>query len=97
MLTDKLKDKQAQASALMKKLDRSMAIESLWPEVFDHGRASTYWFGKAHAQFRRLARDPIHMHHEFVMTNGNGEKRMFKYDDVPEVLGGGLTESVSIK
>ena len=87
MLTDKLTAKQAQARALTKKLDRSIALEYLWPEVFDNGRARGYWLG---TQPNYVAPDlPLHREHEYIITDGKGDKRYFKFDDVPELLGGG--------
>ena len=90
MITDKLNSKLSKAKALTKKLDRSLALEWLWPEAFNHGRARAYWTGKQPRGMHLTRNDPTHLHHEFRITDGDGEMRSFSYDDTPEILGGGL-------
>lgn len=95
MGTKKIKELVKKQSELIRGLDRSMALEVLWPEVFNHGSASSYWLGKVHS--RGGLPHPLHFHHEFVVTNGLKEKRYFSYHDVPVILGGGDEKLVSIK
>ena len=90
MITDKLNSKLSEAKALTRKLDRSLALEFLWPEAFDHGRARAHWFGKAQDSRKHGKLDPVHKRHEFRITDAKGDMRSFAYDDVPDVLGGGL-------
>lgn len=92
MITDKLNSKLDEAKKLTRKLDKSIALEYLWPEAFDHGRARAHWFGKAN-HGNAVLNKPVHMYHEFHITDGDGNKKMFSYDDVPTILGGGLPDN----
>ena len=89
MLTDKLNSKLEKARELGRSLDKSLAIEYLWFDAFNHGRARAHWVGKGTSYNNRVTM-PLHYGHEFIITDGNGEQRMFTYEDVPETLGGGL-------
>ena len=90
-ITDLLKDKQAIARELTRELDRSIAIEQLWPEAFEHGRVRAYWVGKQQAgNLVRLHGG--HYGHEYHITDSKEECRMFAFNDVPNVLGGGLSK-----
>ncbi len=70
-----LREKQA---GLYHELDRSLALKSLWPEVFEHGKAGSQWLGR-HQDPRAL-----------VLRVFNGadprEWRDFPGLEVPEVL-----------
>ena len=90
MITDKLHSKLSEAKALTRSLDKSLALEYLWPEAFNHGRARASWTGTARQGTYLTRNDPTHLHHEFRITDGDGEMRSFSYDDTPEILGGGL-------
>ena len=92
MITDKINSKLDEAKKLTRKLDKSIALEYLWPEAFDHGRARAHWFGKTPSTIHFKKGEPLHLHHEFHITDGDGNKKMFSYDDVPTILGGGLPD-----
>jgi hypothetical protein len=85
-----LNSKLNEAKKLTRKMDKSLALEYLWPEAFEHGRARAYWFGKAAAQ--RGKPDQPHRYHEFIITNSKGDSRSFAYEQVPTLLNGGLPE-----
>ena len=84
-----ISDKQAVADALGKKLIRSMAIKDMWPEVFEHGSCTTNWRGVPPNYHSGRAPEPEHKYHEFRIAAGNGEERVYTYDEVPAILGGG--------
>ena len=91
-MLSELKKKQAEARKLTDKLDKALALEKLWPEAFDHGRARAHWYGAAGTNDMRFMRpdQPIHLKHEFVITDGEGNVRSFSFDDTPKIFGGGL-------
>jgi len=92
MITDKINSKLDEAKKLMRKLDKALALEYLWPEAFEHGRARAHWLGKKPAR-NTLPDTPLHLYHEFIITNGDGEQKFFGYEETPEILGGGLPVS----
>jgi hypothetical protein len=94
MITDKLHSKVDESKKLMVKLDKSLALEYLWPDAFQYGRARAHWFGPSGTNHTFLmARDqPLHLKHEFVVTDAKGNTRSFDYEEVPTVLQGGLPE-----
>jgi len=92
MITDKINSKLDDAKKLTRKLDKALALEYLWPEAFEHGRVRAHWLGKKLARIR-LPDTPLHLHHEFIITNGAGEQQFFSYEETPEILGGGLPVS----
>jgi len=96
MLTDKLHGKLEEAKRLTHKLDRSLALEYLWPDAFNHGRARAHWFGPSTTEPTNYMRpnQPVHLFHEFHITDSKGNKMMFTYYEVPEILGGGLKEEM---
>jgi hypothetical protein len=92
--TEALRRKKAFADKTFEKLMRSIALKILWPEAYegDDVSVTSYWFGKDVPPGYRITR-PKHKHHEFVMHRREGEsveERRFHFDDVPELLGGGL-------
>jgi hypothetical protein len=74
----KLKALEAKREQLGASLDRSLALMTLWPDVFEHGRAASQWSGR-HQDPRSL-----------VLKVFNGEDprecREFSGVDVPEIL-----------
>lgn len=88
MVTENLQNKLAKAQELTRSLDKSLAMEWLWPEVFEHGRVRAYWRGVSPKN--QDPRTPVHKYHEYVITNGEEEQRSFSFEQVPEILGGGL-------
>jgi hypothetical protein len=61
---------------LTEELDRSLAIQELWPRAFDHGPVSGKMSGSIHgpADFW------------FIIKNGLGEERAFPFWTIPLVL-----------
>lgn len=97
MITDKINSKLDEAKKLGRKLDKALALEYLWPEAFDHGRARAHWLGKTPTTIHFKKGEALHLYHEFIITDGKGEQRFFGYEEVPELLGGGCTDRISIK
>jgi hypothetical protein len=91
-MLSELKKKQAEAKKLTDKLDKALALEYLWPEAFEHGRARSHWYGAAGTSCMGFKRpgEPLHLKHKFTITDGEGNARLFSYDEVPKILGGGL-------
>lgn len=48
MKTDKLKNLYKERDKLMYQLDRSLALQAIWPSIFKHGKASTRIEGNSH-------------------------------------------------
>lgn len=71
-------------NAALSELERSFALQSLWPDVFAHGRAISCWIG-APLQ-RHWLRGYIVYALRMRVTNGAGEVREFLQDEVPKVL-----------
>jgi hypothetical protein len=96
MITDKLNSKLAEAREVMLKLDKSLALEYLWPDAFKHGRARAHWFGPAGTNDARYLPHgaPFHLKHEFVVTDAKGNTRSFDYEEVPSILEGGLEKEM---
>ena len=90
-LTAKLQSltmKHKQRDDLMKDLEKSSALQSLWPEVFESGCARSHWYG-LNTPYNHAFSQPTHRHHQFVVTNGLGDSRTFSFNEVPKLLGGG--------
>lgn len=103
---------QDEARELRHKLSKSLAIQELWPEAFDHGRVRSQWVdrrpahqrshsgGQLNHTYRGMRRNgtvgpiteprPKFWGHIFYVTNGEGEVREYRYEQVPAILGGGL-------
>lgn len=64
----------ARRDKLVAELDRSLALQKLWPECFAHGRVVAYAVGNPYSDVR------------FVIKAGNGEKREFPLGIVPKLL-----------
>ena len=80
---------------LVEQLDKSLALKSLWNEVFDHGGATSRWSGnpKDPDKMRKLKMCKLKREHtddeSLIITNGLGDTREFFYEKVPAILGGG--------
>ena len=94
MLTDKLNSKVNEAKKLTRKLDKALALEYLWPDAFQYGRARAHWFGPSGTNTTRglMPDTPLHLKHEFVITDSLGNTRSFGYEETPEILSGGLPD-----
>lgn len=68
-----LAEKQEQKRHLEKQLHRSLALRKLWPDAFANGPANSFWVRRGE-------------NCTLTVTNGNGERRTFKREDVPEEL-----------
>ena len=88
-LTAKLHELHKRRGELIRELDRSRALKSLWMEVFNHGGAKSHWAGLTHNPSGVGGKQPEHKLHEFIVTNGLGESRTFSFNEVPKLLGGG--------
>lgn len=69
---------------LYKQLDQALALQKLWPDVFEHGAASSRWVGP-HEEGFRFRNTPANAW-RLQITNGLGETREFVREDVPSVL-----------
>jgi hypothetical protein len=63
-----------QRDALYKDLNRSLAIQELWPDAFEHGACTSYVVGNPRSEMT------------FVLTLGNKETRKLPLQDVPVIL-----------
>ena len=73
---ENIKDLMKERDELQRKLDRSFAIQELWPDVFKYGKCRSYLTGNLN-RFKAV---------ELVIKNGNGEKRKYPVGGVPKVL-----------
>jgi hypothetical protein len=96
MITDKLHGQLDKAKALTRKLDKALALEYLWPDAFQYGRARSHWFGPSGTNDTRYMRhdQPLHLKHEYIITDGEGNTRSFDYEEVPDILQGGLKKEM---
>jgi len=71
-----LREQMQQQAALLNDLERSLAIEKLWPGAFDHGPVSS------------VISEPLMPTRSgiFRVRNGAGEERVFLLNDVPAIL-----------
>lgn len=68
-----IEDKQARAAELHQKLQGSLTLADLWPEVFEKGSASVGGRATIH--------EP--QHGKIIITRGDGSKREFPALEVP--------------
>ena len=73
---DSIEANQKIAAALGGKLRRSLALQDLWPSVFDHGRARSFFLGNVYRLHYMV----------FVVEDGSGEKREFSLDQTPDLF-----------
>ena len=66
----------------LRELERSLAIRSLWPEAFQHGRCSSCWIGSPQGRDMRGMRYALRLR----VTDGAGAVREFPQGDVSAVL-----------
>lgn len=77
----RLRELGARKRELMDKLDRSLAIQALWPEAFALGPVTTHWRGivprgKPDLRTMRLV----------IRRKADGAERIIHYRNVPDVL-----------
>jgi len=73
-LMDKLDEKYLELDRTRGQLRASLDIQMLWPDVFKHGKCTSYLSGNL---FRI---DSM----RFIIKNGNGETKEFKLTDIPD-------------
>jgi hypothetical protein len=76
-VTDKLAhldELRAQVDTLHHDLKRSLAIQSIWPDAFDHGSCTSYVVGNPRNQLT------------FCLTMANNETREKPLEEVPTIL-----------
>ena len=73
---DEIKNLQKESRNLMHKLERSLALQELVPNVFNKGRCTSYFYGNSF--------NPEGF--KFVVRDGSGEKTEFSYIDAPEII-----------
>lgn len=71
---NEIKALKLQADKKLMQLERSFAIESLWPEAFVFGSVSSSFHGSPRAGYT------------FVIVRGDGSKKEFPFADVPAIL-----------
>jgi len=72
------------SSKLTQELNQRLAIQNLWPEAFDRGKAKSQWIGR----LRMQTDDPLDALEKFIIINGAGEKRVF---DAETALNAGVS------
>jgi hypothetical protein len=81
--------KEAEKAQLLTELKRSLALERMWPGVFDNGAVKAHWFGNAHNGLK------------YVVTAGNGEQREFSeamvHDEIYLTLPVGRVQVLKLK
>ena len=75
-IMNNLKKLNAERNELFEKLDCSLAIQSLWPEAFEHGMVICSLAG-SYTRIKDL---------KLKITNGKGEVREYDLKDVPPAL-----------
>ena len=88
-----IESKSREGLELMEKLKQGMAIEKLWPEVFDSGKATSKWTSRHPAQLKR-GEDPLSLLTKLTVTSGTGEERVF---DAKEALDAGVNPPKELK
>ena len=79
---DSLGAKRKEAKQLTCALERSLALQSLWPEVFEFGAVTTKWS----ELLRALPPQPQVVDGVFTITRPDGQQRRFLLAEVPQVL-----------
>lgn len=64
-----------QRMQLVEQLSKSYALETLWPDVFAHGKAKV-----------RFVTNGYGRNGVCKVRNGAGEERTFSIDDVPDIM-----------
>jgi hypothetical protein len=72
----------ANASAI-----RDATVDTLWPGMRQGGRVQMYWVGGP--VISKLSASTAHKWHELHMVCPQGDRRIFKWIDVPQQAGGG--------
>ena len=65
-----------------RKLQKSIALMNLWPEVFQYGKIKVKWRSTPKSRSGSV----ITYKETCVITDGKGEKRSFPGDQVPNVI-----------
>jgi len=65
------------------RLERSLALEAIWPGVFDAGKVTTHWVA---TPVGRNYRGIVHAALSLTVVSGDGEIRTFTRDEVPECI-----------
>lgn len=79
-----LKELRALQGKLVAELERSLAIQQLWPDAFAHGRCTSRWIGAPLDRNRRDGR--IRYALRLRISDGAGNAREFPQADVPVIL-----------
>lgn len=82
---DRIKDEQ---DRLRLELDRSLALQEIWPEVFNKGKARSQWVVRGGGPLGH-ARRSLKGWDDFAVMyvyDGEGNKKSFKPSQVPNVL-----------
>lgn len=94
-----LRDLQAKQAQALNDLERSMALEALWPNVFDGPRGvSSSWQGKPSHRITNKEGYVIgpQMYYDLYLcvTNARGYTKSFPQDEVPPLLWPNPTKGV---
>ena len=81
-----LQQLEARKAELYDELHRSLLIQQLWPEAFDHGTVSSAWMGPREEPYRHHINRRHLERWRLRVTNGAGEQREFPLAEVPEGL-----------
>jgi hypothetical protein len=99
-LHDEINRKQKKINRLQDDLKRSLALQKLWPEAFEHGAAKACWTGQPMSKVEAVLTcranglpegewkiSPLFLNDAVLtITNGKGDARSFSIDQVPQVL-----------
>lgn len=77
-----IREMNARRDALLRELERSLALRALWSDAFAFGKCTSNWIGTPIS--RTLA--GIKYALRLKITNGIGNTREFPQDEVPAVL-----------
>ena len=78
MQTDKLKSLFKEQEKLVGQLDRSLALQAIWPSVFEHGQAKTQVSGI-------ISQNSL----KFTITRGDGQTKSFDLKTEYQLKGNG--------
>ena len=86
-LLNSISDKRNQISKLSVNLNRSLALQSLIPNVFDKPNIKTQWTDKSLSEYTIKKLNPKNRElAKFRIYSGNELLGTFSFDQVPEIL-----------
>ena len=84
-LMNRIREREDERAVLINSLDRSLEVQAIDPQAFDHGKVTSHVIGNPWS--------PDSM--KWVMTRGDGLQREYPLLSVPECLWGEFSRSVA--